>query len=88
MNVLPGFTNGIHDRVTMGMMTGTAVITNSNKYIDEFFVEGRDYLELSHITDDDAILECVAGRGFETAVNMFSRDKFAEGLEDAMGFLK
>ncbi|MBO6260692.1 MAG: hypothetical protein J6N47_07685 [Lachnospiraceae bacterium] len=80
MNVLPGFTNGIHDRVTMGMMTGTAVISNSNKYMDEFFTEGEDYLNLSHITDDNSILEKIAGHGFKTAEKLFSREAFAEGL--------
>ncbi|MCR5011484.1 MAG: hypothetical protein K6A72_04025 [Lachnospiraceae bacterium] len=85
MNVLPGFTNGIHDRVTMGMMTGTAVVTNSNKYIDEFFKEGEDYLNLSHITDDSDILESIAGHGFEMARNMFSREVFADGLVKALG---
>ncbi|MCR5598747.1 MAG: hypothetical protein K6G19_11290, partial [Lachnospiraceae bacterium] len=87
MNVLPGFTNGIHDRITMGMMTGTAVITNSNKYIDEFFAEGEDYLNLSHITDDNTILERIACHGFQTAGKMFSREAFAEKLVKAMGML-
>ncbi len=85
MNVLPGFTNGIHDRVTMGMMTGTAVVTNSNKYIDEFFRESEDYLDPSHITDDNAILENIAGQGFQTAGKMFSRDVFAVKLAKALG---
>ena len=87
LNILPGFTNGIHDRVTMGMMTGTAVITNSNKYIDEFFAEGEDYLNLSHITDDNTILERIAYHGFQTAGKMFSREAFAEKLVKAMGML-
>ena len=80
LNVLPGFTNGIHDRVTMGMMTGTAVITNSNKYMDEFFTEGKDYLNLSHITDDNSVLEKIAGHGFKTAEQLFSREVFAEKM--------
>ena len=87
MNVLPGFTNGIHDRVTMGMMTGTAVVTNSNKYIDEFFTEDEDYLGLSHITDDSAILENIAGHGFKTAEKLFSREAFAEGLVKVLGIV-
>lgn len=87
MNILPGFTNGIHDRVTMGMMTGTAVITNSNKYINELFTEGEDYLNLSHITDDNTILERIACHGFQTAGKMFSREAFAEKLVKAVGIL-
>ena len=62
------------------MMTGTAVISNSNKYMDEFFTEGEDYLNLSHITDDNSVLEKIAGHGFKTAEQLFSREAFAEGL--------
>ena len=62
------------------MMTGTAVITNSNKYMDEFFTEGKDYLNLSHITDDNSVLEKIAGHGFKTAEKLFSRDSFAEKM--------
>ena len=62
------------------MMTGTAVITNSNKYMDEFFTEGEGYLNLSHITDDNSVLEKIAGHGFKTAEKLFSRDSFAEKM--------
>ena len=65
-------------------MTGTAVISNSNKYMDEFFMEGEDYLNLSHITDDNSVLEKIAGHGFKTAEKLFSHEAFAEGLIKAL----
>ena len=62
------------------MMTGTVVISNSNKYMDDFFTEGKGYLNLSHITDDNSVLEKIAGHDFKTAEQLFSREAFAEGL--------
>ena len=63
------------------------MITNSNKYIDEFFTEGEDYLNLSHITDNSTILEKIAGHGFKTAEKLFSREAFAEGLVKVLGIV-
>ena len=48
--------------------------------MDEFFTEGKDYLNLSHITDDNSVLEKIAGHGFKTAEKLFSRDSFAEKM--------
>ena len=43
LNIMPWFKDGLHDRIPTAMMNGSAVVTDTSRYIDEVFVkEGAD----------------------------------------------
>ena len=39
LNIMPWFKNGLHDRIPTAMMNGSAVVTDTSRYIDEVFTE-------------------------------------------------
>ena len=42
LNIMPWFKNGLHDRIPTAMMNGSAVVTDTSRYIDEVFTKEGD----------------------------------------------
>lgn len=48
VNVLPGYTDGAHERVFTGMLGGAVCVSDRSRYMEEEFVDGSDILLFSH----------------------------------------
>ena len=71
LNIMPWFKDGLHDRIPTAMMNGSAVVTNSSRYINEIF-KGEG---------DDKLFQ-VAQRGRTNAINNMTWKNRAEELRD------
>ncbi|MCR4922711.1 MAG: glycosyltransferase [Lachnospiraceae bacterium] len=64
INILPWFKNGLHDRIPTSMLKGSAVFTDTNKYINEDFslAEDRELItfDMKDPESAPAILEAFA----------------------------
>jgi glycosyltransferase involved in cell wall biosynthesis len=60
LNVNPGMTHGMHERILTAMMNGAISITDSNSYIDKEFVDLEDVVMYSY-TDLDSAYEKIKG---------------------------
>lgn len=62
-NVMPWFKNGLHDRIPTAMMNGSAVVTDTSRYIDEVFIrEGIDQdIFLYDISNPDSVPDFILG---------------------------
>lgn len=54
LNVSPSLSDGGHERVFYGLMTGAIVLTNSTPYLEEIFRDGHNILFLGDSPRDDA----------------------------------
>lgn len=97
LNIMPWFKDGLHDRIPTAMMNGSAVVTDSSRYINEIFKgEGDDkdiFLfdinkpenvpsTIEKILSDDDKLFQVAQRGRTNAINNMTWKNRAEELRD------
>lgn len=46
LNIMPWFKDGMHDRIPTAMMNGSAVVSDSSRYIDEVFQTGKQDREI------------------------------------------
>ena len=61
LNIMPWFKNGLHDRIPTAMMNGSAVVSDSSRYINEVFcTKGQDReIILFDINNPQSIPECI-----------------------------
>ncbi|MCA0375355.1 MAG: hypothetical protein LCH84_06780 [Gemmatimonadetes bacterium] len=94
LNVQPGTTDSIHDRFLLGLHAGAAVVSDSNRFIDDAL--GRDQFvcwdgdvatladcvadTLRRAASGDAALQAMAARGTDAARAHFALDRLVHHL--------
>lgn len=97
LNVMPWFKDGLHDRIPTAMMNGSAVVTDTSRYIDEVFKGEGDDQDIflfdikkpvdipstieKILTDEDKLFQ-VAQRGRTNAINNMTWENRVEELRN------
>lgn len=101
LNIMPWFKEGFQERISSGMLSGAVVVTDTSKYIEEEFEDGKDIilyhlenlselpLKVKHLLADDeeAIRIAEAGRNKVQERHTWQNRvrKMAELIEEAHG---
>lgn len=91
LNILPGFRAGIHDRILTGMVNGTAVISDSNDYLDNHFTENEiitfnynnidnEVIRISQLINDEEYIYKLAENARQKAENEYTWDALVKKL--------
>lgn len=92
LNVMPGFTDGGHDRILSAMMCGTLSLTDTSVWLKENFIDGQELCfydirnpedltkAASRLLSDDVLLHRIIENGHKKALESHTWDSRADEI--------